>query len=84
MSTHTEKCPVCYGQGKVLDAIGNPTLETCHGCNGRGWVTVGDDGLDQTGKPIALVLSERMGNGESLEELEAKARAIVQSAIREP
>lgn len=35
--THAEKCPVCDGYGVV------PREEerTCHGCKGKGWVTVG-------------------------------------------
>lgn len=41
---HAERCPVCHGSGKLPDngrstAI---TKETCHGCLGRGWVTVED------------------------------------------
>ena len=31
MSNHAEKCPVCGGEPIA-----------CHGCNGRGWVTVED------------------------------------------
>ena len=33
---HAEKCPVCEGNGKR-------DSKDCHGCNGRGWVTVGGD-----------------------------------------
>jgi len=35
-------CPVCNGRGTV-PVKGNVTSsyeETCHGCDGRGWVTV--------------------------------------------
>ena len=41
-------CPVCTGDGKILKSFkaGITTMkkkeETCHGCGGRGWVTVGD------------------------------------------
>lgn len=34
-------------------------------------------------KPKFLLLSERMGNGETLEELEAKAHAIIESQKEE-
>lgn len=34
---HSEICPVCKGKGKVKD-------KNCHGCFGRGWVTVYGDG----------------------------------------
>ena len=33
-------------------------------------------------KPTYLILSERMGKGETLEELEAKAHAIMEEAIK--
>ncbi len=29
-------CPVCNGSGKVKK-------KTCHGCDGKGWVSVGTD-----------------------------------------
>ena len=41
-------CPVCMGVGKILKnlKVGVITMEkeeeTCHGCGGTGWVTVGD------------------------------------------
>jgi len=34
---HAEKCPLCGGEGVV---IGQPNK--CHGCDGKGWVTVQD------------------------------------------
>jgi hypothetical protein len=34
--SHAEKCPVCEGSGKYEKA-------QCHGCEGKGWVTVQDD-----------------------------------------
>jgi DnaJ-class molecular chaperone len=48
---HTEICPVCKGSGKVRMFDGYLVAEdaahvkgeeekTCHGCNGKGWVTV--------------------------------------------
>jgi len=35
-----DKCPVCYGTGKVLDCYAE---KTCHGCLGKGWVEVKED-----------------------------------------
>jgi len=32
---HSERCPVCKGKGKV-------EAKQCHGCGGKGWITVGD------------------------------------------
>ena len=46
---HAEKCPVCYGKGEVSEASQYPYLTsgtsivTCHGCGGKGWVTVEDN-----------------------------------------
>ena len=38
------KCPVCEGSGKNLcqlsDGYKPDKLLECHGCNGKGWVTV--------------------------------------------
>lgn len=47
---HAEICPVCSGSGKYRRyyTIGysssgeNYTESTCHGCNGKGWVTITD------------------------------------------
>ncbi len=45
---HAEKCPVCYGEGEVIDktnigaSIADATKKKCHGCGGLGWVTVRD------------------------------------------
>ena len=42
LSKHAELCPVCKGSGKY--AIEGPLCTTvehvCHGCTGKGWVTV--------------------------------------------
>jgi len=36
-----EICPVCKGRGVVRKAIGNEVkYDECHGCRGKGWVTV--------------------------------------------
>lgn len=53
--SHAEKCPVCDGKGTVT--IGTNTTigsyeKVCHGCNGRGWVTVQD--LSRTKYPVPL------------------------------
>lgn len=34
--SHAEICPICKGTGKLEKRI-------CHGCDGKGWVTVGID-----------------------------------------
>jgi len=45
-------CPICNGSGKIGKGIDRnstsavPVLETCHGCNGKGWVEVGEDKTD--------------------------------------
>jgi len=42
VSPHAEICPVCVGKGVVygIAETGACPTETCHGCNGKGWVTV--------------------------------------------
>ena len=37
------KCPICYGEGMLMDGSGTSTCptKTCHGCYGKGWVEVG-------------------------------------------
>ena len=51
--SHSEVCPVCNGTGKIktyLDPFGfgystsgNGYIEkTCHGCQGKGWITIED------------------------------------------
>jgi len=44
---HAELCPVCYGKGGLVNRHGAPVVDDCgqvkcHGCGGRGWVTVQD------------------------------------------
>lgn len=53
--SHTEVCPVCGGTGKYTDTYevsteseegtGIPQYRTriCHGCGGKGWVTIEDN-----------------------------------------
>ena len=36
-------CPVCNGTGKIPNGMNSGTAilyNTCHGCDGKGWVTV--------------------------------------------
>lgn len=51
--SHSEICPVCGGAGKIrtyLDPLGfgystsgkTYTEKTCHGCQGKGWITIED------------------------------------------
>ena len=39
-------CPICNGQGQIPDPITKdstlPTIKTCHGCNGKGWIETRD------------------------------------------
>lgn len=43
---HAERCPVCHGTGKIKEEypkiIWDSSEKVCHGCYGRGWVTVGE------------------------------------------
>ncbi len=39
--SHAEVCPVCKGTGKYIEAI-----PVCHGCEGKGWITVRDEGKE--------------------------------------
>jgi len=44
--SHGEKCVICNGDGKIPSATLKPTKkvfkEKCHGCSGKGWVTIHD------------------------------------------
>lgn len=51
--SHSEICPVCGGAGKIktyLDPLGfgystsgkTYTEKICHGCQGKGWITIED------------------------------------------
>ena len=53
---HAERCPVCNGSGVVNK---NQSVyytggdeETCHGCNGMGWVTVQDNTYPNVSVPF--------------------------------
>jgi len=42
---HAEKCPVCKGIGRLNHRGVDKVFETddwkaCHGCDGKGWITV--------------------------------------------
>jgi len=44
---HAELCPVCSGSGKTLKGHVGTAIhqekQVCHGCGGKGWVTVGTE-----------------------------------------
>jgi len=42
LNMHAEKCPVCCGTGKIANdgKTTDATDKVCHGCGGKGWVTV--------------------------------------------
>lgn len=45
MSSHAQTCPICNGEGMIKEftaTTGGDYTKTCHGCDGRGWVTVYD------------------------------------------
>lgn len=45
---HSEICPICKGCGiykeyyDYVNTTGAFSQRTCHGCNGKGWITVPD------------------------------------------
>lgn len=75
---HAEKCPVCGGSGRLPcstggDASSPPLPVTCHGCNGKGWVTVGDErpAEPQRKATAAREHSEGLGRAVEVEDLNA-------------
>lgn len=41
--SHAEICPICRGKGTNRDDnASTPYTYPCHGCGGRGWITVID------------------------------------------
>ena len=53
MSNHAEKCPLCNGSGKSIvdiSTLKEPKIleKICHGCDGKGWVTVEDKPKSET------------------------------------
>lgn len=49
---HAEVCPICSGRGTVKEnTFENSITDTetiCHGCGGKGWVTVQDEPEKET------------------------------------
>ena len=46
--SHSEICPVCKGKGKKVKAVeGSIKTEniSCHGCEGKGWITIHDNNI---------------------------------------
>jgi DnaJ-class molecular chaperone len=35
---HAEKCPICEGKGMLPDT--EKEVIKCHGCQGKGWITI--------------------------------------------
>ena len=44
--SHAQRCPICLGEGEIREndvvCTMGPQLKTCHGCGGRGWITIQD------------------------------------------
>ena len=46
---HAEKCPICEGSGRLPLPVemgttaSRPYDKLCHGCDGKGWVSVQDE-----------------------------------------
>lgn len=38
---HAEICPVCKGEGELINGV---IKKQCHGCDGKGWIELSDDG----------------------------------------
>ena len=57
---HAELCPVCKGTGRHSDdntkTIG-AELNICHGCSGKGWVTVEDRPYSTICPPIDTMVT---------------------------
>ena len=71
------KCENCEGLGYKEYEHGLIRL-LCRECGGKGEIDGTNSGPGQ--KPKLLILSERMGNGESLEQLVDKAREIIEAS----
>ena len=64
------KCSECLGKGFIEYEAGQ-IMVRCEACKGTG---------ERADKPKALVLSERMGDGETFEELVDKAHKIIEGS----
>lgn len=62
-------CPTCRGK-KIIEIMGGVIIKRCETCKGKGEID---------NNPEYLILSERMGKGESLNELAEKAHEIIES-----
>ena len=51
---HAEKCPICDGSGKTK--VGKKKFP-CYGCDGRGWVEVGDSFSPMPSLPTSFPLT---------------------------
>ena len=47
---HSEKCPVCDGTGKYKKDWSDEEM-SCHGCNGRGWITIKHEPIPYVPQP---------------------------------
>jgi hypothetical protein len=51
-----ELCPVCKGSGKYPDyhegSTAGPIERTCHGCDGKGWVTDANEARYPPWEPV--------------------------------
>jgi len=54
--SHSEKCPICLGKGKVPAGFYEPTMgtnsESCKSCGGKGWIEVQDSVLPRYPSPF--------------------------------
>lgn len=52
---HAQRCPICFGSGKVDDEATQqttcPQKRSCHGCGGKGWISV-HDYYEKYGSPV--------------------------------
>jgi hypothetical protein len=64
MKCHAERCPVCFGVGYYTPApdpftSGVAVARPCHGCDGRGWVTVVDDNMSDSNS-VSVDVTQRL------------------------
>ena len=71
MMAYTEKCPLCASSGQLV--VGQTSSEaifaTCHGCDGKGWVSIPD--LDEIGD------ASRTSRRAALEEAAEAVRTVM-------